>query len=185
MKIFAIFSKVIIEPKSEWLDSFREKYDESYVYHITLKQPCYAEEASIPDVKAKLEAVLKASPIEQHEIKLKFDSLLVNYVENDGMCIMLNSSNSPTIFELQKRIATALSEYDNRRKPESKLWEENFKPHITIGRKLEKSVSEQALKELPDDYSVHGKVTEVTLIVANDYNPAEVTNPKNMIVYRL
>lgn len=185
MKTIAIFCKVIIEPKLDWLDSFRAKYDEAYDYHITLKQACYVDESSVADIKAKLEQVLNSVQIPNHQIEIEFDTLSANPVGNDGMCIMLNASDSPAIVGMQKQITTALAEYDNRRRPESKIWEENFKPHITIGRKLETAVSEKAISELPADYTVHGKVSEVILVVVDEYTPAEATNPKNMTIFKL
>jgi len=185
MKIFAVYAKVELTKKPNWLDDFRSKYDEPYEYHVTLKQPCVIEEDLIPEIKAKLNTFFSNLKTPNHKMVLTFNSLNVPMVSPDDICIMINATKVDEIKELQKNILSTLSEYNSYLDIKYKAYEENFQPHITIGRKLDQQSYAMASKELKDDYICEGVITQIILGVVQNDNPTEANDPNNQTVYNL
>ncbi len=185
MKIFAVYARVHLTQKPDWLDDFRSKYDEPYEYHVTLKQPCVIKDELVPELKIKLTNFFSNLKTPNNKIRLTFDSLNVPMVTPDDICIMINATKIDEIKELQKSVLLTLSEYNQYLDIKYKAYEENFQPHITIGRKLNQQAYSLASKELKDNYLCEGIITQVVLGVVQNDNPTEANNPNNQTVYNL
>ena len=184
MKIFEVYAKVKLNQKPNWLDDFRFKYDEPFEYHVTLKQPCFIEEDKILDIKNKLNNLFLNLKIPNHEIALTFDSLKIPPYTPD-VCIMINASNINEILKLQKNVLLVLSEYSQYCEIKTKEYEENFEPHITIAKNLDEQSYLLAAKELEQDYLCEGIVKEVVLVIVDNPNVVEASNPKNQTIFSL
>lgn len=184
MKIFAVYARVELIKKPDWLDDFRARYDEPVEYHVTLKQPVFIEEDKVQDVKNKLEKFFSSLEIYNHEILLTFDSLQISLYTPD-ICIMINASNIDEILKLQRDILSTLKEYNQYCEIKRKAYEENFKPHITIAQKLDEQKYLNAKKELEQDYTCKGIIKEIVLAVVNNPTPEEGGDPKNQTIYKL
>src|SRR3989338_214271 len=156
MKIFAVYAKVELTKKPNWLDVFRIKYDKPYEYHVTLKQPCVVDETLVPVLKNKLRNLFFNLKIPNHKILLTFDSINLPEDVLDDACIMINATKSDQIRELQKNILSILSNYNQYLDIKYKAYEENFNPHITISRDLNKQTYKKAITELKEDYICEG-----------------------------
>lgn len=187
MKIFAIYARVELIKKPDWLDDFRLRYDEPVEYHVTLKQHVLIEKEKVQEVKAKLAKLFDGLKITNHEILLTFDSLNIDTTEisDDNACVMIDASNVEEIFKLQRSILFALQEYNQYYKIKAKVYEENFKPHITIARDLDEKSYLLAKKELGQDYVCQGVIKEIVLAVVDNPTPEEGGNPNNQTIYRL
>lgn len=183
MKIFAITGNVILTQKPEWLDTFREKYDKPYEYHVTLKQPCFIQESEFAGMKTKLDSIFESRSYST--IDLTFNSIKIDTKDPLDICIMINSPMGGAIHALQNLIVAELSTYKNYCKPESADWEQNFQPHITIARDLNAIQLEQAKQDLKDDLACTGMVSEVVLFCVDNLNPAEAKKPENQTIYKL
>jgi len=185
MKIFAVYTKVELTKKPDWLNGFRSRFDEPYEYHVTLKLPCVIEDAKVPEIKAKLADFFSNLKIPNHKLTLTFNSLKVHRESPEDICIMINAERNEEIFNLQKNIFSILSDYKQYLKIKYKIYEENFSPHITIGRNLDEQAYEKASLELKQDYTCEGVITKVVLGVVNNNNVTEANDPNNQTVYNL
>ncbi len=160
------------------------KYDKPYEFHITLKQPCYIEEDKIPKLKDKLSNFFKTINLsKQHTLKVIFDNVLLNKDE-DGMTIMLKTSHDELI-HMQRILHLHLEEYKNYLKPKYKIYEEDFIPHITIGRNLSEIQEKEARQYLQNDFDCTGEINSIVLSIVNNNTPEEAKNPENQNLYYL
>ncbi len=185
MKIFVITANIKLIEKPDWLDDFRNRYDKPYEYHITLKQPCFVEDQAVEDIKNKLNNLFRNLHTQDRVIPLTFNTLKASQDALNKTCIMINTTKDEPIRKLQKQITANLSTYKNYYKPEYQAYEEYFQPHITIARDLNEQAYQAATKELAQEYTCKGLVTEVKLIVVNKFGPTEANDPKNQTVYNL
>ena len=185
MKIFAVYSKIELMEKPDWFDTFYAKYNKSIVYHVTLKQSCFLEEEKIQEVKERLSVFFASMPVPEHEIILTFSDLVLDDSSSQEKTIMINAEPHPRVHELQRGILLALDRYKEYVYPESQLWEENFKPHITIASDISAACYEEALKELKPPYTCKGRIQDVSLIVVDRIAPEEADRSENQVVYPL
>lgn len=149
-KNFYIATTLRLTKKPDWFDDFRKKYDWNLPYHITLKQWSIVDENKLGEVKEAFQKV--ASEITP--IKISFDKLWLNNKTSKGdYCIMISMSNEQEIKameELRDLIKKKFDLYGTTR--EEFIWRENnFIPHITIGRRLDLPTLERAKKDLRED----------------------------------
>lgn len=185
MKIFAVFARIELSRKPEWLDDFRIKYDKPYELHITLKQPCRIEPEQLLDIQERLARWFEASHLQGHQIPVLLDRLTVNTEAPDGICVMINTDSSPLLHELQKKIVAVLDPYRDYYRPVSRQWEAHFTPHITIARALAPAVWEEARGAMSEDVSCTGIVSEIVLVAVDRFTAEEAYRPENLTVYRL
>ena len=136
-------------------------------------------------MKKILAKLFSESIVENHKLDIVFDRIVFEGAENKGMYIMVQASNTGKISQLQNRIKSALSIYKSYVKPEFKEYEENFKPHITIGRKLNSEMFLQAKTYFKENYVCHGKIEEIVLAIVPEDTVEESKKPENLTVYRL
>lgn len=184
-KIFAVYANVILIKKPDWLDDFREKYDEKYDFHITLKQPSFIKTEQVTDVKNKLSSVLAECISSNHQITVTFDKIAIDEQVIDGIYIMINAKNNEPLNNLQKNIRTALKGYDNFCEEKSRAYEKIFVPHITIARHLNDKKYKRAKRYLLGDYICEGVIKNIYLSVVKEDNVREAINPNNITSYNL
>ena len=179
MKIFAVYARLNFTKKPDWLDGFIIKYNYPYTYHVTLKQPMYIQEEKIANIKNILTDFFNKFELSEHKIDIVFDKLVI------GSPIMIEATDKREISILQDKIVTALKSYTNFVKPESKDWEEDFKPHITITADLEGEKLEQAKLDIGNDVRCEATIEEIVLSVVDEITPEQANDPKNKTTFAL
>ena len=177
MKILAVYARLNFIKKPEWLDAFRIKYGYPYTYHVTLKQPTYIQEEEIENVKNILADLFSGLKFPNHRIGIVFDKLVIDTP------VMIAATDKEGIDILQDKIVKTLGSYNNLVKPESKNWEEDFKPHITITDDLDAEMLEQAKLDIKEDVRCEAVIEEIVLTVAQDMTSAE--GSKDKTIYEL
>jgi len=184
MKIFAVYARVNLTKQPDWLNDFRKKYGKLYDPHITLKQPCFADEEQIESIKEKLNQFFPIPSFSGHRINIIFNKKVIdNKIEGEA-CIMIHTDNKE-ICDLQSKIKLLLSEYRNYYEAKREEYENNFKPHITIASELDSETLLKADSEIGDDLVCEGIVEEVVLVVAKEKTAEEVSDPKNLTAYHI
>lgn len=194
MKFFAIYTNVNITEKPDWLDGFRSKYDLEYhadtdtfdvpyEAHITLTQPRFISEDKATKLRDNLKKFFNdySGKIEVEFSKLHLDRQDIN---SNG-CIMVDSSKKDELSKLQLKMLDFIKENNNFCNITHKPYEENFIPHLTIGRDLSKTRFDKAISELPSKIQIKATICEVILAVVRDETAAERKDPKNLTVYHL
>jgi 2'-5' RNA ligase len=184
MKIFAIYTNLILTKKPDWLDKFRQKYDKSYDFHITLKQPCFIEEEKVPGLRQQVSSFFNSTHTQNHKIEIIFDDVLTDKGD-DGVTVMVRAQNNPALVSLQKDLRSFLKDYDNYVKPKYKSYEENFEPHITIARNLSEDQFGEALMFLNGNIQCEGEISRIILSILNEITPEEARNPLSQTLYIL
>jgi 2'-5' RNA ligase len=169
-----------------WLVGFRAKYDVSYPLHITLKQMAYADESDYSDIKSSLERILDANSFKGQNIRLIFDTVVADKHDSDnnkGYIYLFASQRNAFLDNLQKSIRKQLAGYSDYLLKDSRAYEYEFKPHITIGRGLDEKTFALAIGELPANVSCTGRMVNVTLSFVRELSLQETSNPHNLMVY--
>lgn len=172
MTVFAITTNVQFTQKPEWLDSFFAKYNkEKYDFHVTLKQPCIIEPDQIGQIKELISKYF--SEKNPQTINMVFNKLAAEATEEElasgKSVIMIEAEKNNEILALQKDLLQIFSGYRNFLSEETKEYEENFKPHITIAKDLDKEAFQSAKTDLQADYVCEAKLTRVILIFVHNY----------------
>lgn len=179
-KIFHIGSEFTLIKKPRWLDKFRLKYDEPYRYHVTFKTSTYFQEDDFENLKKELSNIAK----KYRAVKVIFNKLFINRTSKGG-CIMIKAERNKDLLKLQKEITKKSSKYGKHITKEYKKFEDDFKPHITIGRHLTSEQLENARKELKKDLRCEALIEELVLTTANTDLFSELNDPRNKLHYKL
>jgi 2'-5' RNA ligase len=187
MIIFAVTTNFEFRRKPEWLDAFSNKHNKSkYDYHITLKQPSIIDEGQVLDIQKIISEYVSKNHPKQISIdfnKLNIDASEASLADDDG-CIMIGADSSE-INQLQKEIVWALSGYNNYLFAQTKSYEENFKPHITVASELNKAELELAQKDLGRDILCKGDVTQIRLTVIRNFDQDQSNKDVEITTYHL
>lgn len=170
MIIFAVQTNLAITKKPEWLEAYRAKYhDLRYDYHVTLKQPCIIDEQDLGEIRHQLADYFDS--VKPRVIKFIFDQIILadTRAEEGEACIMIKTTNEE-IEKLQKDLMNILSRYTDYVWEQSKEYEANFMPHITISRDMNRQEFESAKSDLKEDYLTEGVATKVILSVVRDFD---------------
>ena len=163
MKVFAVVSLVKFIRQPKWLAYFDKNFVK-HDWHVTLKQTCIIKAKDISDIKKKLEELNKKLKIKNDRIKLNFNKLFIDKEKRfSGKTIMIRSGNKE-IVRLQKKVVAALKGYNNYNEEESRVWEKNFHPHITIASSLNEKGYEKAKEHIGKNIVCEGVVNSITLI---------------------
>ena len=184
-KIMAVYCRVELVAEPNWLKGFREKYDEPFEFHLTLKQSVYIDQDQLSDVKSRVCSVFKGSSVPSHVIKVTFDELVLDqHDQRDGLgwVYLFSKSGSEVLNDLQVRIRNALQAFDDYVYTESKEYEENFKPHITIARGLNNKSFDEAIRVLGEDYRCEGMIKQIILSCVEKITVDESLKKENLTV---
>jgi|GEM_PF-742006 len=194
MKFFAIYTNANITEEPDWLDGFRSKYDLEYradtdtfdvpyEAHITLTQPRFITDSEATKLRTEL---AKFFDNYNREIEVEFSEIYLDIQDaNENGCIMIDSTNKYEFSKLQSRMLNFVIENDNFCNIKHKAYEDEFIPHLTIGRDLSKARFDNAVSELPDKIQIKATINEVILAVVPDESAAERKDPKNLTIYHL
>ncbi|MCX6728641.1 MAG: hypothetical protein NTV39_02650 [Candidatus Saccharibacteria bacterium] len=196
MKISAIYTTVHLVKKPAWLDKFRNQYDleynkdtcrledEPYDMHITLTQPRFVGDEYAIQLKKVLGNYFKNNKI--GKIKLEFAGMYLDRQDEiDNGCIMVNASKIDELLKLQLKMRDFVKNNNDFCDIKHKAYEDNFIPHLTIGRDLSKLRFDKALQDLPQGIRIEAEVSEIILAIVRDESSAERKNPKNLTVFKL
>jgi 2'-5' RNA ligase len=174
MKDFSILCNLELLSQPDWLNDFRERYDEAHPYHVTLKNSTYLQKGSEEDIKTALhELLMHYSPF-----KLQFKKVF-NSLTKRGECIMIEVEKGLDLIkltQLQQEVRVAFARFGIHIKSSFLYYEENFNPHITIGRHLDSERFEHAWNEvLTHDCQAFcvARVSAISLVFANAENEQE------------
>ena len=184
MKIFALYAKFDLTSGPPWLDEFRKKYDEPWDLHITLKQPCFIPDEGVEKLRSRVKSFFSELQIPSHLIPINFKEIFTHKGEH-GMTIMVRAKPAKLLSALQKDLVRALADYTDYVDPDSRAYEENFDPHITIGRRLSPEHHREASTYLADGYVCEGIIKKVVLSVVKDETLEEGLDPANKTAYDL
>ncbi len=186
-QFYAIYGTVKLVDEPNWLKKFRMMYDQPFDFHITLKQSAFINVTDLQKIKETLEAILKdLYPVQS--MNLVFDRLELDEHDADsgfGWIYLFATKRNNQLDDLQKHLREKLAEFSDYRSKESKEYEYNFRPHITIARELDSNKYECAVKELPGRAAVTGRVTDVTLLCVSEASPEQAKNSNNLTRYQL
>jgi len=180
-KIYAVWCKVNLIKKPDWLDEYRKKYKNLYPHHVTLKQPCFIDESELKDIRSIVSGVLDKINFQNHKIKLVFEKVIA---DKEDKSIMLMAENNSILMDLQYKIRTALRDYNDYCKPETEEYENNFKPHLTITGDVD-DIFDEAVKDVGKNTKCVGEIKEIILSCVKEDTPMEAKNPKNLTIYKL
>lgn len=176
MKYFHISLAFRIKNKPTWLDNFRKEYDKPYPYHITLKDETEVEESDIEKLKEKIGEIIKK--YNSKELAMTFDAIRVNETSK-GHCIMISTKQDIDIRKLQAEIKKEMEFFGKACSVEHAKFENNFNPHITIGRHLSDKGLLQAKKELPTKINFEIEPEKIVLSIINKLEIKERLKEEN------
>jgi len=180
MKIFALYTNIILTKKPEWFDDFILKYN-PWGLHVTLKQACFIEDEEIENLKEKVSQFFSQPRIQRKSIDITFDEVLTGTQAQHAIIVIARHADE--LIALQKDLYVALSEYKKYVDPMSKEYEENFKPHITISYGIPNIEYAQALELLKGGCHCEGVIQEIVLSTVKEITLEEAKNPANKTIY--
>lgn len=181
MKIFAVYARVVLTKKPEWLDAFREEFDEPFEPHITCVQPRFIDEDRCVELRQTADQFFQTGT---RPIHFYFDEI-VSGPDADGVTIMIGSRNVPALVSFQKSLVAKLAKYGPYTKPEYEGYEKNFWPHLTIGRKLSADQTQRAYEFLKNEAVCEGRIEEIVLTIVNEQTVEEARNPVHKSTFTL
>ena len=164
MKYFHISLGFKLKDRPAWLEDFPKEYDKPYPYHLTLKNETCIEDQDIPRLKKILEKIVKG--YNPKELEMIFDKIDINETSK-GHCIMVVARDDLDIRKLQLEIVRKLGIFGDNSSKEHKKFEENFTPHITIGRHLNDAQLLQAKKNLLNNIRFEIEPEKIVLAIVD------------------
>lgn len=183
MKIFALYFKILLTKKPEWLDKFIKKYFEPVDLHVTLIQPRYIDERQIDVLKAKVAEIVNKTIIENEDKKVNFKDLVVDKESDGTYTFMLNCHNNDFLIAFQEELKLALKDHSEYVDNVTEEYEINFKPHLTIAVNLDEQKREEAAEYFTAGYEFEGQFGNLVLLIVNDQSAEERNNEKNMTIF--
>lgn len=159
-----------ITQKPHWLDSFREKYDEVFPYHLSLKRAVEIDASEITSAKEKAFGI--ASHFKPFE--LNFRELFVGHTKN-GYTIMIRAENNPVLRALRDQVYTSFKHYDSYYQPQHKGFDADYNPHVTIARHLSDEQLEKAKSEVQEPLNIVARIDSLQFVVTPE--PHDVSYP--------
>lgn len=180
MKIFAVYTDVILLKKPTWLEGFLRTYQPREL-HVTLKQPCFIEEGKIEIVKSAVRDFFAKKKIGR--LSVIFDKVVYN--DDQPGAIMVCATQADALIQLQKELCYELSWYNNYVEMARKEYEINFNPHITIGDDIPAEQYKKSLEYLKDGCVCEGEISAAVLAIVDDMSVNASNNPVNKTIYSL
>ncbi len=176
MKIFVVYSKVQFDKEPIPFNIFRKKYDEPYEPHITFTQPVYIDDSDVDRIKKLI--------LELNKPKTKLNIKFTHTKESKDL-LTIEVEKNEILIDLQNRISSLLSDYGGYVDMDTKQYEINFKPHITIARDVDKrsvsSIDKQSIESL---LPLNAFINTVTLVVVDSTASKKPLSPENLTEYK-
>lgn len=178
--IFTIVTELNLTKKPKWLDTFRAKYDDPFLYHITLKTKTYFKQDDLKKMKSGLRRIT-----ERYEpISMVFNIPLVRPTSK-GWCIMIKAKKNISLIKLQKEISKMFRAYGGHLSREYARYERKFEPHLTIGRHLTDNQLERTKRALQKNLRCETTITELVLTTVTSDTFNEYRKSRNKTHYKL
>ena len=181
MKYFNVTSVLKITKKPKWIDGFRKKYDKPYAFHLTFKTITKLKDEDVSRLKKEVAELAK----QFNPQTLKFDGLDLNFKSVFGGSIMIMAKPNKEIARMQKIISKNLSAFGEHYLAHYQKFEKNFKPHLTIARRLSKEQMTKAKKELQKDLYCTAKIDSLQLTIVAKTEFSHYNDPRNKTFYKL
>jgi len=179
MSHFNVTADFNLIKKPYWIKEFRKKYDKPYPSHVTLKTPTSLDKKDIDNIKKELKKIVKQfKPIE-----IVFNKLKINESAPGGGCIMIMALKNLQLSKLQKIISKRLVGFGEHIDLRYKIYEQDFKPHITIARKLTKTQLKSAIKDLQNNIACKAIISKITFAIVDDISFNSWLNSKSKKTY--
>ncbi len=185
MKIFAIYLRLNLIQKPEWFDNFRQKYSEPVDLHITLIQPRYIDETRVDDIKLEVRNFLNKSRFGADDKTIKFNNIVCDQEVNGTYTIMLLAENADKVLFIQKGLKELLIDSIEYVDEVTMDYEENFRPHITIGTNIDKNTLHTVQSYFQSTNEVTGVVTDLVIPIVKDTSLQERMDINNQIILDL
>ena len=186
MKIFAVYLRLTLTSKPEWLDDFRSKYSSTSISHITLVQPRYVNEDRVQVLKDKIADVLNKEKFDTKDRKLTFLKTELEKDDNNEEYILMSFiKENRSILNLQKNLVEALKDFGNYCHETTREYESNFRPHLTIANQIDLGSKDKTLQLVSQDNKLEGNTTDLVLAIVNEQTTSESENPNNWITFNI
>jgi 2'-5' RNA ligase len=169
----------------EWFDNFILKYNEPLDLHLTLIQPRYIDEQQIDDIKSKVALFLNENKLAAEDKIIEFDNFVCDKESNGKYTIMLLASNDDVLLDFQKGLREILKDNIDYVEKATVEYEENFRPHITIGTNISEDLLNEAKSYFQSEFQVTGELTDLVLPIVKDTSIEERGNKDNQIIFDL
>ena len=172
MSLLALCYPEISENDYNWIQTIRSRYDKENMAivepHITVVFP--VESVIRPEFVRHVFAIItKSNPI---NIVLNHFDMLWDKANSTGYLCLMPDVGRVELISLYNRLYTGILEY-------KKSFEEEIKPHMTVGVFGDKSEGLNIVKKLNSEpVSIMGKISSVSIA---DYNGKEVTDLNTVI----
>lgn len=185
MKIFAIYLRLNLIQKPEWFDNFRQRYSEPVDLHVTLIQPRYIDETRVDDIKLIVSNFLNKSKFGVDDKNIKFNNIVCDQELNGTYTCMLLAENVDRVLNIQKGLKELLINYTEYVDQATIDYEENFRPHITIGTNIDKNTLDTVQSYFQSNNEVTGVLTDLVIPIVKDTSLQERMNINNQIILDL
>jgi hypothetical protein len=150
-----------------------------------LIQPRFISEEDIFVIKHIAASFFESFEIPNHRIDVVFNTFLPEETISENYSVMIGDVEDKILLNLQKSLLSVLGDYTNYCDPKTKIYEQRFRPHITIGSDLDRQTYTKALDELGNQFSYKGSVSEIVLSIVNEDTVEESKKLEDMIVFKL
>lgn len=157
-----------ITEKPSWLDAFREKYDEVFPYHLSLKRAVEIPEGEIAQAREKAVEIAKHfKPFE-----LTFKELFIGHTKN-GFTIMVRAEHEPVLRSLRDQVVQNFQNYTTYYQPQHQTFDQDFNPHVTIARHLNEAQLEEAKAAVQEPLNIRARIDALTFVVTQEPHNVE------------
>lgn len=186
MKIFAIYLRLRLTSEPEGFYNFRNKYSSNSILHITVVQPRYVSENSIEDLKNKISEVLHKDTFKTEDKKIFFHKTELEWDEDDNYYLLMSfTKENLSVLKLQKSLVDVLKEFNTYCNESTREYESNFRPHLTIGDRVDAESKKEALEQVSKIAGLEGSITDLVLVIVNEQTVTESENPDNWWVFKV
>jgi 2'-5' RNA ligase len=185
MKIFALYTRVNLTQKPEWLDYFRKKFNQAYDIHVTFIQPRYIEDEKLDDLKSRVAEFFNQNKLVEKDRTIECKDLVYGKNSEGLYTFMLLAKKSENLLAFQKKLKEYLKDFGDYVDPTKEQYEINFQPHITIGCDVPENLLGEAKSYFQPNDSVDGIMNEMVLAIVKEQTVEESLNPENLTIFNL
>jgi GrpB-like predicted nucleotidyltransferase (UPF0157 family)/2'-5' RNA ligase len=184
IKIFALYTRVKLTQKPEWLDDFRKRFNQAYDIHVTFIQPRYIDDEKVDDLKSRVTEFFDQNKLTEKDRTIECKDLVYGKNSEGLYTFMLLAEKSENLLAYQKKLKEYLKDFGNYVEPTKEKYEIDFKPHITIGVDVAEDLVEEAKSYFQPNDSVSGVMNEMVLAVVKEQTVEESLNPDNLTIFK-
>jgi len=185
MKIFAVYLRLNLTSKPVWFDDLRINYSSTSILHMTLVQARYVDESRIQNLKDWINDILEKNKFSDQDRNLVFSKSELEE-EADGQYLLMSfiEENKP-VTHLQKTLLEALKGFDNYCSEDTKEYESNFRPHLTVADQIDLKFKDEVMKYISKGYKIEGRIRDLILAIVGQQTVAESEDSDNWTVFTI